>query len=797
VGDAEAGPGQLAVRLRRFREAAALTQEELAARAGLSGKAVGALERGERRRPYPHTVRALAEALGLGDDDRAALVAAASGPAEPTPAAVPAVPAAVALEARTVTSTATQPFSAPVPALVGRSVEHERAVALLRRGEVRLLTLTGPGGVGKTRLALEVARTLAADLPGAVTVVELAPVADPALVLPAVARAVGGVQLAGPAVPSLAAALGDRQHLLVLDNLEHVLDVAGDVADLLARCPGLLVLATSRAALRVRAEQVLPLDPLPLPATDDVEAVGASPAVRMFLDRAAAAGATVDVTAGTAASLAAVARRLDGLPLALELAAAHARFLAPSALLEHLDQAVGSPRSRDLPERQRTVRATLDWSHGLLTGAEQVLLRRLSVLPGPFSLSAATAVAGADVDVLTALAGLVEQSLLVPVPAAEPSAEPRYRALEPVRQYASAHLAGAGEADLVADRAATFYAALATDAHAGLRGPEQAAWLDRLGADHTHLGTAFDRLLRTGRLSEAAQVAGSTWLYWALRGNVTEGLTRFDAAVAAIENVSAATVPVDDADRAGLLLAVAGLRYAAGDLAGMAAPADAAVAAARRAAATSALVEALAVSAFGAVFRGELDAAGPWIAEVLELAGPGDRWARVGAVIARSQLVMATGDLAGAAAILDGAERAARELASPFTLATVLNMRSSVAQALGDDEASLGHLVEAADLAVEVGTTWTLVYTLPGLAVVAARRGRAELAAELFAAGPATAEAASLALSFPPDLAAAQRRLQEVQSALGPDAFERAWDRGRRSTLADVPALARRITAPA
>ena len=444
------------------------------------------------------------------------------------------------------------------------------------------------------------------------------------------------------------------------------------------------------------------------------------------------------------------------------------------------------------------MRATLDWSHGLLTGAEQVLLRRLSVLPGAFSLTAATAVAGDDVDVLTALAGLVEQSLLVPVPGAEPSTEPRYRALEPVRQYASAHLAEAGESDLVADRAATFYAALATDAHAGLRGPEQAAWLDRWAADHTHLGSAFDRLLRTGRMPEAARVAGSTWLYWALRGNVAEGLTRFDAAVTAVQNASAATAPVDDADRAGLLLAVAGLRYAAGDLAGMAAPADAAVAAARRASATGALVEALAVSAFGAVFRGELDAAGPWIAEVLELAGPDDRWARVGAVIARSQRVMASGDLAGAAATLDDAERAARESSpAPSPWRRCSTCRAAVAQALGDDEASLRHLVEAADLAAEVGTTWTLVYTLPGLAVIAARRGQAELAAELFAAGSATAEAASLALSFPPDLATAQRRLQEVQAALGPEAFERAWDRGRRTALADVPALARRITAPA
>jgi predicted ATPase/DNA-binding XRE family transcriptional regulator len=773
VSEAATGPGGFAEHLRRLRERASLSQEELAARAGVTAKAVGALERGERRRPHPHTVRALADALALDAADRQALTAAAR-PAERAPDAEPAPPPRAA------------PVTVPLPPapVVGRDAEREELAGLLRSGATRLLTLTGPGGVGKTSLALEVARTVADDFPDGATVVELAPVRDARLVLVTVAVALGAPQLGGPLLDSLAAFLGARRRLVVLDNLEHVLDSAADVAALLARCPGLVVLATSRAALRVRAELDRPVEPLALPDRPDPGAVAASPAAQVFLDRARAAGRAVVLSATTAPDVAAICRRLDGLPLALELAAAHARLLPPAALLARLDEALGSPRARDLPERQRTMRATLDWSHDLLTRDEQVLLRRLAVFAGGFSLEAVQEVAGEERDVVPALAGLVEQSLVLP----EDGPSPRYRLLEPIRQYAAARLEDAAETDAIADRAADFFAGLAAAARTGLRTAGQAEWLDRLDRDHGNLNATLRRLVDRRAPGTAARLGADTWLYWALRGHTREGI----GWMRRIEPDGDALAP---AERAALHLTLAGLSFASGDVPGTASSAAAAADAATGAGAGDLLVEALVLAGSAAVFLGAMCEAEQRLAEVDALAGPlGHRWARAHTAMARSQLLFRTGRHDRAAAELADAERSARELGSPFTLATVLNIQASLALAGEDDDTALDKWAEAAALAVEVGTTWTLVYTVPGLAVLAARRGSPELAAALFAAGSVTAEAGSVAVTFPPDLAVAGEWLAAVRSELGEDAFRRAWERGRLLRPDDVPRLADEIS---
>ena len=416
-------------RLRRLREAAGLTQEELAGRAGLSPNAISDLERSRRRHPYPHTVRALADALELPEDERAALI----GLVPRRDAATPASPAAAP----------TDGLPVPPSRLIGREREATRLGAVLRRGEARLVTLTGPGGVGKTRLALEVARNVAGNFPDGAFFVELAPLGDPDLVLPTVSQALG-LRETGERTSreTLFAYLLRRKVLLVLDNFEHLLGAAPEVAGLLGSSPGLVVLATSRAPLRVRGEHEYPVGPLAVPdpsRTTDAESVAASPSAELFARRAREANPSFSLTERNAASVAAICWRLDGLPLALELAAARARFLGPMELLSRLDRALEAGGARDLPERQRTMRAALNWSHELLYEAERTLFGRLSVFAGGFALAAAEEVAASGAvepeRVMESLGNLAEQSLVTVEPDAG-GTETRYGMLEPVRQYA-------------------------------------------------------------------------------------------------------------------------------------------------------------------------------------------------------------------------------------------------------------------------------------------------------------------------------------------------------------------------
>lgn len=815
--DEEAGrPGTFAQRLRSLREAAALTQEELAHRAGLTSNAIGALERGERRRPYPHTVRALAAALDLDDAGRAALAAAARPPvgADVSVRTVDQGRTADSQEPPTVSmsgATGSGPDRAPVRGssalavpstpLFGRDADLADIVGRMRAGGVRLLTLTGPGGVGKTRLALAAATRLEFDFPDGVAVAELAPVADPDLVLSTVAGALGLPQVGRlDVIGQLAAFLGGRRPLLVLDNVEHVLAAAGDLVELVARCPRLTIMATSRSPLRIGAEQVFPVSPLGLPVEPSSTAVLSSPAGQMFLDRARAAAPAYSVTRESAPAIAAICRRLDGVPLALELAAAHARLLAPETLLDRLDQALAVGRSRELPPRQQTIQATLDWSHGLLTRTEQVLLRRLSVFAGGFTLPMAEAmierVPKTDLDVFAALAGLVEQSLVI-----GPDVNGRYRLLEPVRQYAAVRLAEADEAAMMSAALAEQVADLAVLAGVGLRGREQRWWLDRLDCEHANLRAALAWLVEHPEAGRAAQLLADTWLYWALRGRAGEALVLLDQMLSLLDQLPGlgpegtgpeGTGPegLEDRDRAAALVALAGLRYATGDVAGTRGAGAGAVESARASGRVELLGEALVLAASGAAFAGDLPAAVDLLAEASSLGAGVDPWVVAHLRLLHGQIEVLSGDLVAAGHILGDGERLARLLASPFTLATVLNVRASLAKLTGEDAEALELLIEAAGLASEVGISWTQVYTLPGLADLAVRGGQPELAVRLYAAGAALADGTGLAVSYPPDVERGADGIALARAQLDPQTFERLWDSGRGLALDQVAALA-------
>jgi predicted ATPase/transcriptional regulator with XRE-family HTH domain len=535
--------GTFGALLRRYRQAASLSQEVLAERAGLSAVAISALERGARRAPHLRTVEVLATALTLDVAERAALVAAARPEHATDPvAADDLVPSAGSLRELAFEQAARGPQSAgpnsngraarvrlPVPptALIGREAAVATASALLdpARSSVRLLTLTGPGGVGKTRLALAVAAALADTYPDGVVFVDLSPLRDQRLLLATIARAMEMHEAGGRnARDLLLNSLRERQVLLVLDNFEHLLSAAPLLTELLQGCPRLALLVTSRAALRVRYEQRCPVPPLATPA-DEVSPMelAAAPAVRLFVDRAQAAAPEFGLDAGNAYTVSAICRRLDGLPLAIELAASRTGLLRPEALLRRLDQRLPllTGGAADLPERQHTLRQTLAWSHELLGRGEQVLFRRLAVFAGGWPLEAAEAVCAdaapqAD-EVLERLQVLVDSSL---VRQDDAEGERRFSILETVREYAREQLEAAGEAALIEHRHLAWFLGLVESVRPLEPSAEQ---IDRLALDLDNLRAALRCGIRTGQVELALRLGVGLYPLWYTRGLYTEG----------------------------------------------------------------------------------------------------------------------------------------------------------------------------------------------------------------------------------------------------------------------------------
>jgi predicted ATPase/DNA-binding XRE family transcriptional regulator len=531
-------PGAFGSLLRRTRRAVGLTQAEMAERAGVSVRTISDLERGVSHTPHKDTIAFLAETLGLLSDDRQHFESAA----RPIAPEIDASTKNREQDDGSVLVDASRPPSQAYPTNLPRSLtrligrEQEQAAIANLLGEVPLLTLTGAGGCGKTRLALRVAGDRVAAYPDGVWLVELAPLASAPLIPQAIAVALGVSEEPGRLLlATLTAFLGRKRLLLVLDNCEHLVASCADLATALLRvCPQLQILATSREALGIEGERAWKVPSLSLPDPRQPVTVAHlldAAAVRLFLERASASRPSFALTARNADLVAQVCRRLDGIPLALELAAARLSALSLDQIAARLDNRFHllTRGRRDALPRQQTLRATLDWSYALLDETERALLRRLAVFAGGWTLEAAEGVCAGDgiageavVDLLT---GLVNKSLAV-LDESEDTGErgERYRLLETVRQYAGEKLVGRGEATAVRGRHLIWYLTLAEQAEPALYTSGQGTCLNRLGDDLDNLRAALRWGQEPGEMVRGMQLARALGGFWDLRNRRSEGL---------------------------------------------------------------------------------------------------------------------------------------------------------------------------------------------------------------------------------------------------------------------------------
>ncbi|MBV9602437.1 MAG: tetratricopeptide repeat protein [Chloroflexi bacterium] len=788
-------PTTFAELLREHRFASGLTQVELAQRAGLSERAISDLERGLKA-PHRSTVRVLARALALPGQDASTFEAAhrkGGQNAHPRGGQAPG-------------RDGTLPR--PLTSFVGRERELGQLEQLLAGS--RLLTLTGAGGSGKTRLALHLAMAVAERFEHGVVFVPLASVFDAGLVLPTVAQALGLAEI-GPREPL--AALGDylqtRHLLLLLDNFEHLLSAGPALMELLGNCPRLKLLVTSRSPLRLSAEQEYEVPPLTVPDArwldttdaDPVAVLQCSEAVRLFVERARAIKPDFAVTAHEADAMANICRHVDGLPLAIELAAARVRFLPLATIAARFAgtpwQRHGSPLQllaggvRDLPARQQTLRATIAWSYDLLTTSEQALFRWHSIFFGGASLEAIHACAAAagivdrewtvaTDDVLTDVEALVAKSLLVR--RRGPGGEPSFDMLETIREFGLERLRDAGALDSARRWHAGHYLMLTEQAEPHLRSADQRAWLDRLEAEHDNLRAALEWALTNEEGATGLRLSGALAWFWLDRGYTSEGRRWLDRTLAAAGGTPAARLKA--------LCGAGWLAHVQRDARAARAHLDAAVALACELGDRWALAWARHVLGRVAYFSGDATTART-LAEQSLVAGRelGDEWLVAWALHLLGLAAHIAGRYAEARAHYQQALSIRRRIDHVEGTGICLVLLAMVAYREDslDEARTLAH--ESLVTLRELEARWTVHNPLVTLAVIAGAMGKPEQAVRLAAATEAFSQVVDVA---PVPLAETMLRetLARARSRLGEATYTAAWAAGRALSLAEAVAEA-------